>query len=295
MRFVIFGGFDYAVRWEMNQDVIYREIDYFVDNDPNMIGTSYLGKPVYAPGKLLEEERGTFFVLIGSIVYHTELEIQLLDMGLRKDVDFSWAIAPPPNCYCGGEREFPLLWKRIEWKDSESNEKNLFMSEKSEFPRKRYEFAARLIDMEKIETVIDIGAANERFREFLPETVKYFPVDYVKYSSSTILVDLNKQKLPRFDSKKCHTVSILLGVLQYVYDWKGLLRDCAEQCDMMVIGHNDFCRINREYRRTSWTANTTFFNHELILEMQKNGFYMTDAYDFRLRDVIMKFEKGMMG
>ena len=294
MKFVIFGGFDYAVYWEMNQDTIWQEIEYFVDNDLNMIGTTYLGKPVYAPTKLLEEERGTFFVLIGSIVYHTELEFQLLDMGLKKDIDFSWAISPPTSFIEGGgiKKEVPLLWKRIEWKDHETNKKNLYMAEKSEFPKKRYEVAARLIDMEKVETVIDIGSANECFKDYLPETVNYYPVDYVKHSIDTILVDLNKEKLPRFDTEKSHTVIILIEVLQYVYDWKGLLKDCSEQCDVMVIGHNDFCRVNREYRRTSWTANAALFNHEIILEMQKNGFMMTDAYDFQLRDVIMRFEKG---
>jgi len=33
-KHIIFGGFDYAVRWEMDQDAVYRGIDYFVDNNP---------------------------------------------------------------------------------------------------------------------------------------------------------------------------------------------------------------------------------------------------------------------
>lgn len=41
-KYVIFGGFDYAVKWEMNQDAIYRGIDYFVENDENWIGKTYL-------------------------------------------------------------------------------------------------------------------------------------------------------------------------------------------------------------------------------------------------------------
>ena len=66
-KHIIFGGFDYAVRWEMDQDAVYRGIDYFVDNDPELVGTTYMGKPIYSPDKLLEEDKDKILILIGSI------------------------------------------------------------------------------------------------------------------------------------------------------------------------------------------------------------------------------------
>ena len=48
-KHIVFGGFDYAVRWEMDQDAVYTGIDYFVDNNPQLIGTTYLGKAIYGP------------------------------------------------------------------------------------------------------------------------------------------------------------------------------------------------------------------------------------------------------
>lgn len=87
-KHIIFGGFDYAVYWEMNQDAIYRGIDYFVDNDPNLIGTTYLGKTIHSPEKLLQENKDEIIILIGSIIYHTEIEFQLREMGFENETHF---------------------------------------------------------------------------------------------------------------------------------------------------------------------------------------------------------------
>lgn len=171
-KYIIFGGFDYAVRWEMDQDAVFRGIDYFVDNDPELIGTTYLGKPIYAPEKLLEEPRGGIFILIGSIVYHTELEFQLLDMGFERDKDFVWGIA------WSGNEECPKLWRHIEWRDREKNKASLNTIENAEEVRQRYFVTAKMIDFGKYDSVVELGAANERIREFLPTGINYIPVDY---------------------------------------------------------------------------------------------------------------------
>ena len=46
MKHIIFGGFDYAVLYEMDQNAILDGIDYFVDVDKSLIGQKYLGKPI---------------------------------------------------------------------------------------------------------------------------------------------------------------------------------------------------------------------------------------------------------
>ena len=52
--------------------------------------------------------------------------------------------------------------------------------------------------------------------------------------------------------------------------------------------------MNREYRRTRFSNNNAIFNHQIIWEMQKLGFMLTEAYDFHLRAVIMKFERNRL-
>ena len=50
--------------------------------------------------------------------------------------------------------------------------------------------------------------------------------------------------------------------------------------------------MNREYRRTHFTGNSVVFNHQIILEMQKLGFTLTEAHDYHLKVDIMKFERN---
>lgn len=284
-KHIIFGGFDYAVRWEMNQDAIYRGIDYFVDNDPELIGTTYLGKPIYSPEKLLEEDRDQILILIGSIIYHTEIEFQLKDMGFQEDVHYKWAIG-----FCGDET-CPRLWKHTEWKDRAQNGTNLKATEGGEYALGRLRTAFRLIDFDKIDTVVDICAANERIRTFLPENIRYIPVDYVRYSEETVVCDLTKNEFPTIDGTPERTCILLVAAIQYTSDWRWLLSKIAENCDHFICAHHDFARVSREYRRTQFNSNCVVFNHQIILEMQSLGFQMTEAYDHQLRNVIMKFEK----
>ncbi len=283
-KHIMFGGFDYALRWEMDQDAVYKGIDYFVDNDVKLIGTTYLGKPVYGPEKLLEENRDEILVLIGSIIYHTEIEFQLKDMGFVEDVHYKWAVG-----FCGDEK-CPRLWRHTEWNDRAQNKDNLHFIEESQEALDRLHFVSRLIDFDKTNTVVDICAVKGRIRAFLPEEIKYIPVDYIKYSDDTVLCDLTKHEFPTITSGGGVCI-LLIAALPYAPDWRWLLKRISESCDTFICAHHDFIRLNREYRRTHFTNNNAVFNHQIILEMQKYGFTMVEAYDYHLRVVVMKFER----
>lgn len=285
-KHILFGGFDYALRWEMDQDAVYRGIDYIVDNDPHLIGTTYLGKPVYSPEKLLEEDRDNILILIGSIIYHLEIEFQLKDMGFEEDVHYKWAIG-----FCGDEK-CPRLWKHVEWKDAAENKAGLDLIEKSDEALNRLRMAARLVDFSNVCTVLDIGAANGRLKTLLPEDVRYIPADYIPYSKETVVCDLTKYEFPELELDPASTCVFLIAIIQCAADWRWLLRKSAKTGDTVVCVHNDFVRMNREYRRTRFAGNCVAFNHQIILEMQKLGFTLTEAHDYHLKDVIMKFERN---
>lgn len=287
-KHILFGGFDYALRWEMDQDAVYRGIDYFVDNDPELIGTTYLGKPIYAPEKLLDEDKDNILILIGSIIYHLEIEFQLKDMGFEEDVHYKWAIG-----FCGDET-CPRLWKHVEWKDAAENKAGLNLIEKSDEALGRLRMSARLVDFSKVRTVLDIGAANGRLKPLLPEGVRYIPADYISYSEETVLCDLTRCEFPELGLDPASTCVFLIAVIQYASDWRWLLRKSAETGDTVICVHNDFVRMNREYRRTHFTGNSAVFNHQIILEMQKLGFTLTEAHDYHLRVDIMKFERDRL-
>ena len=148
---------------------------------------------------------------------------------------------------------------------------------------------AGIIDYSQINTVIDLCAANGRIEEFLPSTIKYIPVDYIKYSDATRVCNLNAYEFPDIQSKAEETCILLVGAIGYIHDWKWLIKKVAEHCNTFVCAHNDFARISQEYRRTSQSGNVVLFNHQIIIEAQKYGFKLVEAFDYRLRTVVMKF------
>lgn len=281
-KHVIFGGFDYAVKWEMNQDEIYKGIEYFVETDENWIGKTYLGKPIYGIEKL-KEDRENIFVLIGSVVYHTEIELILKELGYQEGVDYEWALGWTGDEQCGP------LWYVKEWRDPK-NTAGQQAALKGDFSRTKYKIVSKLIPKECI-MIADLGAASGMLEQYLNKNVTYLPVDYMKIRDDQIVCDLNKYEYPNIceDKEKCCIV--LCGIIQCVKDWKWLLKRSTEAADNVIISHNDIVRINRDFRREHLTWKNAVFNHQIILEMQNLGFEMKEAYDCQLRVVIMRFER----
>lgn len=285
MKHIIFGGFDYAIPYEMDQNAIFNGIDYFVDNDLALAGNTYLGKVINSPDVLLKENKDEILILIGSIIYRTELAYQLKEMGFIEDKHFIWAIAFTGDCKC------PRLWKHIEWNDRIHNSDNLINIETGEYSLSRLKMAAKLIDFNKYETIVDLGAANERFRSFLPAGIRYIPVDYIRYSKQTIICNINNYEFPAINNPQATSI-LSMNNIQYCSDWHWYLKKVAENCNCFIWGHDDFARISREYRKTHWNRYNALFDHEVICYMHILGFELTDAFDFRLKTTCYKFEKS---
>lgn len=288
MKYIIFGGFDYAVYYEMNADALLQGIDYFVDNTPALIGATYLGKPVKAPAALLHEDKNKILIFIGSIVYHTEIAFQLKDMGFEEGRHFVWGIE------WMGDEKCPRLWRHLEWKD-QSNE-GVKAVEESEIHYARMQLMTRFIDPCIIKTVVDWGSANERLRSALPSSIAYIGVDYTQYTPETIVFDINqadkpiKERLPRFEAE--NACAFMGSFLPYVHDWKHFLDEIARLFHHVIIGQNDFTRVGREKRRTGYTYNNALFTTDIILYMNRLGYRLENAVDFRLRSTILHFAKS---
>lgn len=281
-KHVIFGGFDYAVKWEMNQDAIYKGIEYFVETDENWIGKTYLGKSIYGIEKL-KEDRENIFVLIGSVVHHTEIELILKELGYQEGVDYEWALGWTGDEQCGP------LWYVKEWNDSQ-NLAGQQAAISGAVSNVKYNVVSKMIP-EKCTTVIDLGAASGMLENYLNKNVTFIPVNYMKIRDDEVICDFNKYEFPDIDEDKKNCCIVMCGIIQAVKDWKWLLRKSGESADTIIISHNDIVRVNRDFRREKLTWNNAVFNHQIILEMQKIGYKMVEAYDFQLRVVLMRFDK----
>ena len=70
-----------------NEKNVSYNIKFFIDNDRGKWGKKIFSKEVYKPDKLLQENKGPFFIIVASS-YYNEIKSQLEAMGLAEDVDF---------------------------------------------------------------------------------------------------------------------------------------------------------------------------------------------------------------
>jgi tetratricopeptide (TPR) repeat protein len=79
--------------------------------------------------------------------------------------------------------------------------------------------------------VLDLGCGAMSLERALPPGCQYLPCDLVRRDERTTLCDFNKLELP---SKGDATLVTLLGVLEYVHEWKAFLRRLRE-CGLPVV------------------------------------------------------------
>lgn len=75
-------GFGAGVTAEKTLHIVQDAFDYYVDNDKDLWGTTFEGKPVYPPEKLLEEDRDNLFIVICTTFFEEMVE-QLKGMGFE--------------------------------------------------------------------------------------------------------------------------------------------------------------------------------------------------------------------
>ncbi len=70
-------------------------------------------------------------------------------------------------------------------------------------------------------SVLDLGCGAMALERSLPPGCEYLPCDLVRRDERTQICDFNRDQFPDAPGA---TISTLLGVLEYIHDWKGLLR-----------------------------------------------------------------------
>ncbi len=74
-------------------------------------------------------------------------------------------------------------------------------------------------------TVLDLGCGRMALEGFLPPGCRYTPCDIVRRDERTLVCDFNEQPIPRPPGATHITT---LGVLEYIHDWRGFLRQLRE-------------------------------------------------------------------
>ncbi len=138
--------------------------------------------------------------------------------------------------------------------------------------KERIEKLISYVDNEDYQ-LCDIGCGEQWTKEFLPENIKYIPVDYTKRTFDTIVCDLNKKELPSTDIMK--NVVLCSGVLEYIVDLDWFVSS-LKNTDKVITS---YCILERFpsikiRNRYSWKNNLTL--EELITLFIKNGFVLSE-------------------
>ena len=83
----------------------------------------------------------------------------------------------------------------------------------------------------RVGSLIDIGAGTMELFRKLPIAVKYTPLDIVRFSNDTIIADLNQNQFPA----GYWDMGTLLGVLEYIHDGLGLLKNLRSALGKLYI------------------------------------------------------------
>ena len=115
--------------------------------------------------------------------------------------------------------------------------------------------------------VIDVGCGAMKLEGLLAEGTRYTPMDVVSRDSRTIVCDLNKDRVPPVDAD----FLAMLGVLEYLHDVPGVLRQFAHQISRGLISYHPYERgIGRDRLSVGWVNSMN--SKELLSVIRESGF-----------------------
>jgi len=82
--------------------------------------------------------------------------------------------------------------------------------------------------------VLDLGCGRMALEGFLPPGCRYTPCDVVRRDERTLLCNFNEQPIPQA-AGVTHVTA--LGVLEYIHDWRGFLRQLRALCLPVVFSY----------------------------------------------------------
>lgn len=151
-------------------------------------------------------------VVISSILYRKEITKDLLDLGIKEEQIF---------------QPFIFMPDEVDYKDIEHDKQTDW-----ELMRKRFKVISEWGWIpQNIKSVVDYGAGRKFIKEFLPDSVLYYPIDYINRGEDTILCDFNTGIFPNINTE----LSVCTGVLMYVEPARELIVHMCRHTERRII------------------------------------------------------------
>jgi hypothetical protein len=150
--------------------------------------------------------------------------------------------------------------------------------------------AAFAVEMLKgVTSVVDVGCHNMRLERLLGPEVRYIPVDVVARDERTIVVDLNREPMPKVEAQAL----LALGLLTYLYDVPKFLGEVAAGYSTAVLSYNttDDQPPGFDRRQHAWVSD--YSGEELEAIFQRCGLRIVESRRFDVGDPQGRFRQRL--
>lgn len=186
-RLVLFGA-SQAGRNFIEDYKLYDEIEYFCDNDEKKRGSKLLGKEVFLPDKLVEDNESIVVVITST--YQDEIYRQLKDMGIKhvypsacfefRSIQTKWHLSPDWIKLPPGKTTDKLFIEPIKLMNSNKD---------------KIEAVRSFFSEEESAVVYDEYMRKRRYcygdcSDIIDESSQYFPKDIIAFSEDEVFVDV---------------------------------------------------------------------------------------------------------
>lgn len=240
------------------------------------MGGGELKKQVYAWSHLENENIDELVVIINDTRNYDRIKIQLERYGLKENKHFFNGWKLDSNFY-------HEVYEDKNWIDFEKEDSMALIRQQAGW-RKRAEMLACLIPSD-VRSVMDIGCGECLLKEFLPQNVRYYGLDYKQRYKDTIVCDINKDNLPKLDVDLYY----LAGVIDYIHNIPQFIKQFknAKYVIMSKARNERFIRLDDKIMDKGYMnfGISAYYISDLLTDMSQNGFFCKKMeWNYKERD-----------
>jgi hypothetical protein len=153
--------------------------------------------------------------------------------------------------------------------------------------KNRIEQMCRHIDKNDMQ-VCDFGCGQAWTKQYIPNNLKYYGIDYISRNTETIVCDINKKELP--DIEIMNDVIFCSGFIEYIEDTDWFFNSITPHAKKIILS---YCGL-KEFPKLSLRKKLAWKNHlyttDIIENILQYGFALTYC-DHENKYSILTFEK----
>lgn len=135
-------------------------------------------------------------------------------------------------------------------------------------------------------SILDLGCGMQWLKEFIPDHIEYYPVDFKKRTSDIIVCDFNKKQFPNIKSD----VAFISGCLEYVNDTSWFISEISKSCSTALCSYSSLEKFPDIKFRKTWMWVNHLTRDQVIDLFYSYGMELTAEGDFPGQE-IFRFDK----